>query len=143
MRRCIATGLLLGSLLLASSSLASTVLPTPVPGGARLSLTALHPVTVRGSSFKAQERVRLVLLTQDKRFVLERVADGSGSFTARFARSVFADRCAGYLIEGTGSLGSSKRAPRALTAAAVTVQISTEATGARSITTPMTTLPNT
>jgi hypothetical protein len=106
MRRCIATGVLLGSLLLASCGLASTGPPTPASGSARLVVTALHPVTIRGSGFKESERVKLVLLSQSDRFVLTRVADGSGSFTARYARSVLADRCTGYVIEATGSLGS-------------------------------------
>jgi hypothetical protein len=106
MRRCIVTGLSLGTLVLASSGLASTGLPSPAVGSARLSLTALHPLTVRGSAFQPGERVQLVLLAQGRRFVISRTANSLGSFTGRFARDVFADRCAGYSVEGVGSLGS-------------------------------------
>jgi len=49
----------------------------------------------------------------------------------------------GSPVSCTGSRGSSKRALTPARAAATTVQISTEATGARSITAPMATLPNT
>ena len=66
---------------------------------------------------------------------------GSRSRPPRPAQSSRGDK--GGPFSRTGSAGASTRAPTAARPAAVTVQISTDTGGARSSTSPMTTLPNT
>jgi hypothetical protein len=71
-----------------------------------LKLVTTAPPVVRGSAFRAHERVRLVLR---RRFGAPTIshagADSAGSFVATFT-GVRVNRCGGFSIVATGSAGS-------------------------------------
>lgn len=62
------------------------------------------PFVVRGSRFKAREKVRVVAQV-DGRHVKTVVATATGVFTARFS-DVSVQACTGYIVRATGSKGS-------------------------------------
>jgi hypothetical protein len=62
------------------------------------------PFVVRGSRFKAREKVRVVALV-DGRHVKTVVATAAGVFTARFPE-VSVRACMAYIVRATGSKGS-------------------------------------
>jgi hypothetical protein len=69
----------------------------------RLLVAALDPLTVRGMSFKARERVTVTL--DGGRRGTERVqADRQGRFSARFEFAI--PRCRTVTVRATGSMGS-------------------------------------
>ena len=62
------------------------------------------PFVVRGSRFKAREKVRVVAQVEG-RHVKTVVATATGVFTARFS-GVSAQGCTAYIVRATGSKGS-------------------------------------
>jgi hypothetical protein len=71
---------------------------------AQLRLMTSSPVTLRGTGFKAGERVRVV--TRLPGMATKRVTAGSaGSFTVHFAGSA-GTRCTGFSVTATGDRGS-------------------------------------
>jgi hypothetical protein len=64
----------------------------------------LHPFTVRGSHFKAGERV-VATLTSGKHWTATRTATAAGTFTASFATSTLT-KCSAYSVRAVGSRGS-------------------------------------
>ena len=71
--------------------------------------TALHvadvaPFSVRGSGFRAQERVRVVAQVRG-RHVKAVQATATGTFRVRFV-GVAVPACTGYLVRATGNKGS-------------------------------------
>jgi hypothetical protein len=71
-----------------------------------LKLVATAPPTVRGSAFRAHERVRLVLRRRVGAPTISHAgADSAGTFVATFA-GVRVNRCGGFSIVATGSAGS-------------------------------------
>jgi hypothetical protein len=72
----------------------------------RLKLVTAAPPVVRGSAFRAHERVRLVLRRRVGAPTISHAsADASGSFVATFT-GVMVNRCRGFSIVATGSEGS-------------------------------------
>ncbi len=73
---------------------------------AHLKLLATAPPVVRGSAFRAHERVRLALRRRvGAPTVAHARADARGSFEATFP-GVRINRCGGFSIVATGSAGS-------------------------------------
>jgi hypothetical protein len=71
-----------------------------------LKLVATAPPVVRGTAFRAHERVRLVLRRRVGQPTIGHArADSSGSFVATFT-GVRVHRCGGFSIVATGSEGS-------------------------------------
>ena len=71
-----------------------------------LKLVATAPPVVRGSAFRAHERVRLVLRRRVGAPAISQAgADSAGSFVATFT-GVRVNRCGGFSIVATGSEGS-------------------------------------
>jgi hypothetical protein len=78
-------------------------------GGSSSRDTALRvadtaPFSVRGTGFRAQERVRVVALVRG-RHVKAVVATATGTFRVRFV-SVSVPACDGYFVRATGNKGS-------------------------------------
>jgi hypothetical protein len=71
---------------------------------AALRVADVAPFTVRGSGFRAQERVRIVAQVRG-RHVKGVVATATGTFRVRFV-GVSVPACAGYVVRATGSKGS-------------------------------------
>ena len=71
---------------------------------ATLRVANVAPFSVRGSGFRAQERVRVVAQVSG-RHVKAVVATATGTFRVRFL-DVSVSACAGYLVRATGSKGS-------------------------------------
>jgi hypothetical protein len=95
---------ILAAAALATGTAAATA--ATVPKKPSLRLLAYTPLTVRGKSFKAVERVRIAV---DGIRVLTVRASATGTFTAA-AEGVVLERCGGgYTILATGSRGSSAR----------------------------------
>lgn len=91
--------LLLGALLIGSAG-------ASVDGShkATLKLVRGKPLTLRGTSFAANERVRLVVVTPQK--ATKRLSAGpGGAFSTRFSDLVI-DRCSGLTVFAIGSRGS-------------------------------------
>ena len=63
---------------------------------AALVLTTRNPVTVRGTGFKPNTRVRVTLL-EAKKLVRQTLANGRGTFTTTFS-SVGIDHCSGWTV---------------------------------------------
>jgi len=95
---------------------AASVLLVLAPGAAEgdaagrftphLKLLATAPPVVRGTAFRAHERVRLVLRRRVGQPTIGHArSDSSGSFVATFA-GVRVNRCGGFSIVATGSEGS-------------------------------------
>jgi hypothetical protein len=99
-RRFVLTAVLAIALSLAAGATAVAPVQT-----AKLRVTKLAPLTVRGAQFKPAERVRLVLTTGAERFVRRVAAGPTGRFRAIF-RNVTVDRCSGYGLTARGSGGS-------------------------------------
>jgi hypothetical protein len=71
-----------------------------------LKLLATAPPVVRGTAFRAHERVRLVLRRRVGQPTIGHAsADSAGTFVATFA-GVRVNRCGGFSIVATGSEGS-------------------------------------
>jgi hypothetical protein len=71
-----------------------------------LKLLATAPPVVRGTAFRAHERVRLVLRRRVGQPTIGHAsADSAGSFVATFA-GIRVNRCGGFSIVATGSEGS-------------------------------------
>ena len=62
------------------------------------------PFVVRGTGFKAREKVKVVAQAEGRR-VKTVVASANGVFTVRFS-GISVQRCAGYIVRATGSKGS-------------------------------------
>jgi hypothetical protein len=71
---------------------------------AALRVADVAPFSVRGSGFRAQERVRIVAQVRG-RHVKAIVATATGTFRVRFV-GVSLPACAGYLVRATGNKGS-------------------------------------
>jgi hypothetical protein len=69
-----------------------------------LAVAKTAPLTVRGSHFRAGERVT-VEASMKRRYVRTVTASASGAFLVRFA-GVALDGCTSYLLRATGSRGS-------------------------------------
>jgi hypothetical protein len=93
---------ILGVLALGCSSVS-----TEAASRATLRVTDSSPLTVRGTSFKARERVR-VSFTLETRTVVRRVrATAGGRFTASAGEDVRVDRCGDFfLVVAVGNRGS-------------------------------------
>jgi hypothetical protein len=99
----ILTALVLVALAVAVLAATGATAPTAKP---RLTMIAAAPVTVRGSQFRAHERVRVVLHEAAGATVVHRVrAGGRGRFTTSFG-TVTLGRCGGFSVTATGALGS-------------------------------------
>jgi hypothetical protein len=72
--------------------------------GTALRVADLTPFSVRGSGFRARERVRIVAQVEGRHVKTVR-ATATGIFKARFA-GVSIPACAGYLVRATGGKGS-------------------------------------
>jgi hypothetical protein len=71
-----------------------------------LKLVATAPPVVRGTAFRAHERVRLVLRRRvGEPTIVHARADSAGSFVATFT-GVRVNRCGGFSIVAAGSEGS-------------------------------------
>jgi hypothetical protein len=100
-----ATILTVGRLTLFSAALLVAVavaIPTTAGGsaGAKVRVVALSPLTVRGTGFKAHERVHVTVSPGGTRRVRAR---GDGSFRVAFGRP--ADRCTGLSVYAVGARG--------------------------------------
>jgi hypothetical protein len=73
--------------------------------GAKLTVVAMKPLTLRGTRFLAAEKVRLTVVAEGDRFVRRTTATSGGSFTQRFS-TVTGDRCNRLLAVAIGSRGS-------------------------------------
>jgi hypothetical protein len=71
----------------------------------RLALDGTRPLSVRGSGFRAHERVRLVLHRPAGARHRRATAGAGGTFSAAF-RGVAVDRCSGFWVSASGSEGS-------------------------------------
>jgi hypothetical protein len=76
-----------------------------VPPASELRIVDRSPATVAGVRFKPAERVKLVLASEAVRHVQAVTASRFGRFTAEF-QGVRVDRCSGFVVQATGSLGS-------------------------------------
>ena len=76
-----------------------------VPQAPELRMHDRSPVTVAGVRFKPTERVKLVLVSEAVRHAQAVTASRFGRFTAQF-QGVRVDRCSGFVVQATGSLGS-------------------------------------
>lgn len=72
--------------------------------GAGLRIADVAPFVVRGSGFRAKERVRIVLKVK-QRHVKTVLATRTGTFRVRFV-GVSMRACEGYLVRAVGSKGS-------------------------------------
>ena len=70
-----------------------------------LRLTGLAPLTVRGTSFRPDETVRVRVVARTRATVSAR-ADAGGAFVAVFPRSIVIGHCSGLFISAVGSAGS-------------------------------------
>jgi hypothetical protein len=76
---------------------------------AQLQITDLHPLTVRGAGFAANERVSVLATASGGLYAKTKVANAAGVFTMRFSISL--GLCRGYYaIRAFGSRGSRARA---------------------------------
>jgi len=93
MRRAVTVGLVSGAfaLLVAQGLAAPAVVPT-------LRLVKLTPLTLRGSSFRATERVRITLTFRRIRAVRALHADRSGRFTFRYTTLLALEPCRGSIV---------------------------------------------
>ena len=71
---------------------------------ATLRVAAVAPFSVRGSGFRAQERVQVVAKVKG-RHVKAVLATATGTFRVRFV-GVSAPACTGYVVRATGNKGS-------------------------------------
>jgi hypothetical protein len=71
---------------------------------ATLRVVNVAPFSVRGSGFRAHERVQVVAKVSG-RHVKAAVATATGTFRVRFL-DVSVSACAGYLVRATGNKGS-------------------------------------
>jgi hypothetical protein len=104
MRRVLAFLLVLG----VAAGLAAAAVVSASTAGSRASKPALRltkaaPITLRGTSFRSGERVR-VSATSRTTAVKRAAAGANGSFVVRFA--IPYDRCEGLLVVARGALGS-------------------------------------
>jgi hypothetical protein len=83
-------------LLLATAATLAIGAPRAHQARAALVLTKRSPVTVRGTGFKPNTRVRVTLL-EARKAVRRPLANSRGAFTATFA-SVVIDRCSGWTV---------------------------------------------
>jgi hypothetical protein len=83
-------------LLLATAATLAIGAPRAHQARATLMLTKRNPVTVRGTGFKPNTRVRVTLLAAH-RLVHRPVASSRGTFTTTFS-SVVIDRCSGWTV---------------------------------------------
>jgi hypothetical protein len=91
--------------LLAGGAVVAQVGARPGRPQAKLRLTAIAPVSVRGSGFDARERVRLRLRSLAAPTATRRVrANRAGSFTASFL-AVAVDRCSAFSVTAVGRSG--------------------------------------
>ena len=98
MRRVgLALSLLTAGSLTVSVGLAASVQPA-------LRLVTVRPLEVRGSNFKAKERVKVTLYARTEK-VRRTTATEAGSFTTSFG-AVPLSHCDGFLIRAVGSQGS-------------------------------------
>jgi hypothetical protein len=81
------------------------VAPVASTTAAHISVPALSPFTVRGTSFRPSERVRLTFSAQGTHTKTV-IANARGSFKATFT-GVSIGRCDAYLVRAKGSRGSS------------------------------------
>src|SRR5690349_13713434 len=88
--------LVVALLLLATAAALAIGAPRAQQARAALALTRLHPLTVRGTGFKPNTRVR-VTLVQAQRLVRRPMASSRGTFTATFS-AVVIDRCSGWSV---------------------------------------------
>jgi hypothetical protein len=95
-RRLIAA-LALGAALAAPSALGAASSPAIRPLG-----TA--PLTVRGTHFKARERVRVTVQAAGRSSVRRILVRADGTFTLEFT-GLAIDRCLGYSLSAAGSSG--------------------------------------
>jgi hypothetical protein len=97
------TLLILGTLVATAVAGSSAAADSAKPS---LKLTNAQPLTIRGTSFHARERVRVVLRPASGAATTKRVRAGRhGSFTTTFA-SVQLSRCAAFQVTAQGSNGS-------------------------------------
>jgi hypothetical protein len=101
----------------AGSNGSAAVLKRPAPAGClpvrstqaaqlpRLRIVESHPLTVTGSGFKLQERVKVVYQTGSATWTRWRTATAVGAFTARFSGVSF-DACQARRLYAVGSRGS-------------------------------------
>ncbi|MGN6871108.1 MAG: hypothetical protein ACTHMY_22160 [Solirubrobacteraceae bacterium] len=82
--------------LLATAATLAVGAPRAHQARAALVLTKRNPVTVRGTGFKANSRVRVTLLDTQK-LVRRPLANSRGTFTTTFS-SVVIDRCSGWTV---------------------------------------------
>jgi hypothetical protein len=75
------------------------------PRQPRLALDRMQPLTVKGSGFRAHERVRLVLHQAAGPARRRATASAGGRFSSVFG-GVTADRCSGFWVSASGSAGS-------------------------------------
>jgi hypothetical protein len=92
--------LLLGTLLAGSASASGDG-----SHKATLKLVRGKPLTLRGTSFAPNERVRLVVVSPGKKATKRLTAGSSGAFIARFSGQV-TDRCSGFTAFAVGAQGS-------------------------------------
>src|SRR3954453_24153927 len=87
--------------LVALLAVVAVALPTRAAGTqqAEVRIMTMSPLVVRGTGFKAHERVRVTAAPGGVRRV---VARSNGSFRAAFAKSI--DRCVGLSVVATGIL---------------------------------------
>lgn len=98
MRR-LAPAALVASLVLAPHGFAASSQP------ARLQLLPTEQLAVRGSHFRARERVTLLVVAGTRRATKTTVAGRAGTFTVTLA-GFSSSTCAGFAITATGSKGS-------------------------------------
>ena len=80
--------------------------------GPSLRLASIEPLVVKGSHFRAPERVRVTVLTRGEK-VTKRVRTTTGQFTVSFG-TLDVDRCSSFAVRAVGSSGDSavlKRLP--------------------------------
>ena len=83
-------------LLLATAATLAIGAPRAHEARAALTVTKLHPITVRGTGFKPNTHVRVTLL-QTQKLVRRPLANSRGVFTATFS-AVVIDRCSGWTV---------------------------------------------
>lgn len=90
--------------------LGATFAPAAVAGDAArpsLGLLTKQPLTIRGSHFQGEERVRVRVAARGHAFSRTATATLAGSFTVRFRLSL--RRCDRYSVQAFGSEGSRAR----------------------------------
>jgi hypothetical protein len=83
---------------------AASASPTSTTARPSVRVSDLNPFTVRGTNFKARERVRVVISSKKHRTTRTVTANGRGSFRTAFAFKLRG--CDEYSVRATGGGGS-------------------------------------